>query len=89
MIDYSFNVYKRDGRVASGERFESELIFSLDECEVPLVTKMLEKTLGAKYRVEVNQLYVTKKNLMTGKEYQERFDTPYFCSPSSESFWSM
>ena len=33
--------------------------------------------------------YVTRKNMMTGKEYQERFDTPYFCSPSRESYWSM
>ena len=24
-----------------------------------------------------------------GKEYQERYDTPRFCSPSSESYWSM
>jgi hypothetical protein len=32
---------------------------------------------------------VTRKNLMTGKEFQEDVNTPYFCSPSSESFWSM
>jgi hypothetical protein len=39
--------------------------------------------------VEVFETYVTEKNLMTGKEFKERYDTPYFCSPSSESFWSM
>jgi len=27
--------------------------------------------------------------MMTGKTYKERYDTPYFCSPSSETFWSM
>jgi hypothetical protein len=32
---------------------------------------------------------VTRKNLMTGQEYQEDVNTPNFCSPSSESFWSM
>jgi hypothetical protein len=32
---------------------------------------------------------VTRKNLMTGLEYEEDVNTPNFCSPSSESFWSM
>ena len=39
--------------------------------------------------VEVFETYVTRKNLMGGKEFQERYDTPYYCSPSSESYWSM
>ena len=33
--------------------------------------------------------YTTEKNLLTGELYQDRTDTPHFCSPSSESFWSM
>ena len=32
---------------------------------------------------------VTRKNLMTGQEFQEDANTPYFCSPSSETYWSM
>ena len=32
---------------------------------------------------------VTKINLMSGEEYQERADTPIYCSPSSETYWSM
>ena len=32
---------------------------------------------------------VVRKNLMTGQEFEEDVNTPYFCSPSSESFWSM
>ena len=32
---------------------------------------------------------VTRKNLMTGVEYQEDVNTPIFCSPASESYWSM
>jgi hypothetical protein len=31
---------------------------------------------------------VTRKNYMTGVEFQERVDTPYYCSPSSETYWS-
>ena len=32
---------------------------------------------------------VVRTNLMTGQEYQEDVNTPNFCSPASESFWSM
>ena len=39
--------------------------------------------------VEVFETFVTKTNLMGGKKFQERYDTPYYCSPSSESYWSM
>jgi hypothetical protein len=33
--------------------------------------------------------HVTKTNLMSGEEFQERVNTPHYCSPSSESYWSM
>ena len=32
---------------------------------------------------------VERVNLMTGKKYQERLNTPVFCSPASESYYSM
>ena len=32
---------------------------------------------------------VTKKNMMSGKEFKETANTPYYCSPSSETYWSM
>ena len=40
------------------------------------------------YTVEI---YKTDKrtNMMGGKEYTERYDTPRYCSPSSEAYWSM
>jgi hypothetical protein len=31
---------------------------------------------------------VTRVNLMSGKEYQERRDTPVYLSPARESYWS-
>ncbi len=37
----------------------------------------------------IHETYVTRKNLMTGKEFRERYDTPSYCSPSSESYFSM
>jgi hypothetical protein len=33
--------------------------------------------------------YVERTNIMTGKKFMEREDTPFFCSPSSETYWSM
>jgi len=41
------------------------------------------------YIINYFPTYTTEKNLLTGELYQERTDTPHFCSPSSESFWSM
>jgi len=32
---------------------------------------------------------VERTNLMSGKKYMEDVNTPNFCSPASESFWSM
>jgi len=32
---------------------------------------------------------VERTNIMTGKKFMEDVDTPYFCSPSSETYWSM
>ena len=42
-----------------------------------------------KFITEIHETYVTRKNIMSGTEYQERYDLPYFCSPSSETYWSM
>ncbi len=32
---------------------------------------------------------VVKRNLITGEEFTEPTNRPYYCSPSSESYWSM
>ena len=31
----------------------------------------------------------TKDYIMGGKEFKERYDTPHYCSPSSEAYYSM
>jgi len=41
------------------------------------------------YRIEIHETYVTRRNLMTGNLFQERYDTPWCCSPSTETYWSM
>ena len=30
---------------------------------------------------------VERTNIMSGEKFMERSDTPYYCSPSSESYW--
>lgn len=32
---------------------------------------------------------VERTNLMSGKKYMEPLNTPNYCSPSSEAYWSM
>lgn len=86
---FTVEVYKKDRRVKSGERLVLKQDYDTDN------RSMLEHTVkhtwraSQGYRFELHETFVTRKNLMTGKEYQERYDTPYFCSPSRESYWSM
>ena len=40
------------------------------------------------YRTNIEQM-VKKVNLMSGKEYWESVNTPNYCSPASEAYWSM
>ena len=42
---------------------------------------------GVDYYANKEQL-VERTNLMTGKTFVESVNTPYYCSPSSESYWS-
>ena len=85
---YTVEIYKKDKRTKVGERLVSKKDYDTDN------RSMLEHTVKHTYRVsqgfryEIHETYVTRTNLMGGKEYQERYDTPYYCSPSSETFWS-
>jgi hypothetical protein len=36
-----------------------------------------------------NSNMVERTNIMTGKKFMEPADRPYFCSPSSETYWTM
>ena len=86
---YTVEIYKADRRKKSGERQVLKQDYDTDNLS------MLEHTVKNTwlkrdgFRYEIHETFVTRKNLLTGKEYQERYDTPYFCSPSSETYWSM
>lgn len=82
-------VYKKDRRVKSGERLVKKLDHSTcDRGAIELVYKHTYPSSHG-YRYEIHETYVTRTNAMTGLGYQERYDTPRSCSPSSELYWTM
>lgn len=84
---YSVEVYRADRRTKKGER----LILKKDhDYDLKVLEHTYRTTYLARdgYRVEFHETFVTRKNAMTGQEFTERYDTPYYCSPRSETYWS-
>lgn len=84
---YTLELFKMDRRTKEGMRKigEEEITAATFESAEAKSAAMF----GPKVIVKVHQTYVTRVNIMSGKEYLERWDTPMCCSPSSESYWSM
>jgi hypothetical protein len=86
---YTVIVYKADKRMKSGERQVLYKDYDTDNLS------MLEHTVkhtwlaSAGFRYEIHKTMVERVNMMGGAKYMERFDTPRYCSPSSEAYWSM
>ena len=87
MTEYTLEIYKSDKRTKEGRRLVAKEDFAPTTKAAIEAVAQGKRKLG--FIVEVYETFVTKKNLMGGKEFQERYDTPYYCSPSSESYWSM
>lgn len=94
-LDHTIKVYISDKRCKKGERL-------LETLETKIAKEHIDQYLEAatldykiqgvntdRIRYDVQETYVTRRNLMSGNEYQERYDTPLYCSPSSETYWSM
>ena len=87
---YTVEIYKKDKRIKkTGERLVSKTDYDTDNLS------MLEHTVkhtylpSQGYRYEIHVTMVERTNMMGGAKFMERYDTPYYCSPSSESYWSM
>jgi len=59
-------------------------------------TRLNNKAGEVKFAVAHSEVYhsqiekmVERTNIMTGKTFMESVNTPSYCSPSSESYWSM
>ena len=93
---YTVELYRADKRIKKDERYgrnKAGLRFVEVKDFAPVtkdyIASVVDNFRKVGFVVEVFETYVTRKNLVGGKEFQERYDTPYFCSPSSESYWSM
>jgi hypothetical protein len=93
---YTVELYKADKRIKKDERYGRNRVGMrfVEVKDFAPVTQDFINTVAEEYRakgyfVKVSETFVTRKNMMSGKEFQERYDTLYFCSPSSESYWSM
>ena len=86
---YTVIVFKADKRKKTGEREVLYKDYDTDNLS------MLEHTVkhtwrsSAGFRYEIHVTMVERTNMMGGGKFTERFDTPNYCSPSSESYWSM
>ena len=96
LTEYTIEIYKADKRIKRNERRGKNKV-GLRFVEVldyapstkDYIERLAEDFREAGVVANVFETYVTKQNLMGGKEFQERYDTPYYCSPSSETYWSM
>ena len=93
-MQYTVEVHKQDRRVKGGLRFVDKIdveATGTGEAERKAQHTMWEENGKFKsgYIYTVYETFVTRRNAMTGEEFVERYDTPYHCSPSSESYWSM
>lgn len=87
-MEYTVTVNKRDARTKTGYRQYTKIDVHGSDAAAVLAhyNQVFSAALG--FTVTVNETYVTRKNLLSGTEFQERYDTPHYCSPSSESYWS-
>ena len=84
---YTLEVYKADRRIKGGYRLVEKPDF--EPVTRDYIETVAESKMNQGFIVKIFETFVTKTNLMGGKEFTERYDTPHYCSPASESFWSM
>ena len=83
--DYTVEVYKLDKRMKDGKHQ-----FTKQDYE-NVTLEQMERMYPVQPRFvrTIHETWVTRVNMMSGREYKERYDTPRYCSPSSEAYWSM
>jgi hypothetical protein len=89
---YTIEIYKLDKRTKEGKRLLGKYDYDRkDRASMEREVKELYPTYKAKdgYEFNIVETMVTRTNAVSGKTFQERYDTPYCCSASSESYWSM
>jgi len=92
VVEYTLQVFKADHRTKTGDRlFTTMPIMAKDDNQmrgiVAAYFDMYSPDQG--WRYEWCPAKRTVKNLMTGKDVEIDYDTPWCCNPSSETYWSM
>ncbi len=90
LTEYTLEIYKSDKRTKEGRRLVTVEDFAPSTKDY--IETVAEKKRKLGFIVEVYETYVTRTAVDVGygsREFRERYDTPYYCSPSSESYWSM
>ena len=95
-VEYTIELYRADKRIKNPSRFSKDKVglrhvdtLDYEPCTKTFIDHVINDFHDCGFVTELHETYVTRKNLMTGKEFQERYDTPYYCSPSSETYFSM
>ena len=84
---YTVEIYRADARTKAGERLVLKKDYDTDNRST--LEKSVKDSLQKNERYEIHETYVTRSSYLGGQKFQERYDTPYYCSPSSETYWSM
>ena len=87
---YTLEVWKQDRRYTSGKRLTGKYDYERrDRAAMDREIAELRCYSAADgYTFKVVETMVTRTNACTGATFQERYDVPFTCSPSSESYWS-
>ena len=84
---YTVEIYRADRRTKSGERLVHKKDY--DTSDRDNLEHIVRCVLGSGERYEIYETWVTRKNFLSGREYQERYDTARSCSPACELYWTM
>jgi hypothetical protein len=84
---YTVEIYKEDRRTKAGEKLSQKNDYDTDNRST--LEKSIKDQLQPGERYEIHETYVTRTSRVGNHDYQERYDTPRACSPSSDLFWSM
>ena len=83
---YTVEIYKADKRKKSGERLIAKIDYRTDN--LSMLEHTVNSTMRKGERYVIHATWVTRTSALTGEPFQERYDTPYYCSASSETYWS-
>ena len=89
---FTLEIYKMDRRTREGQRLVGK--YDYDRADRAAMQREIAELYPTYRKIDgyifnIVETYVTRRNMMGGAEYQERYDTPWHCSPSSETYWSM